>query len=51
MVAGMYINAIVETVDIHTQRVLFVSKFLRLAANLYHGTGPYKVGPVLHCLS
>lgn len=51
MVAGMYVNTVIDTVDIHTQRVLFVSKFLRLAANLYHGTGPYKVGAVLHCLS
>ena len=50
MVAGMYINTIIDTVDIHTQRVLFVSKFLRLTANLYHGTGCYKVGAVLYCL-
>ena len=51
MVSGMYINTVIDTVDIHTQRVLFVSKFLRLAANLYHGTGCYKVGAVLCCLS
>lgn len=49
MVAGLYVQAD-GTLDHHTQVVVFVSKFLRLAANMYHGTGCYKVGPFIFCL-